>query len=378
MYALLVSIQNKFVNMILLFIAALSLLLPSSSLISISAQNSDLTSVQCANYNSNLKIITITCDTNLSGIYRDINNKSVLEKDPNGVWILNTTIMVNPHAKITINNTDTSWLKIINKNAKEPNFISISGSAEIDHIKITSWDPRSNNTIRENVNGTIPRPYIMAINSAGNINISNSNFAFLGYNSYPSNGLVIARGGAGSNITNNTFQDMWDGFYSDHAGFTTIKNNIYYNNLRNGIDPHSGSHDFDISGNLAYNNSAVGINCSENCYNILVDNNIVHDNGGAGIMFSLQTNSSTIKKNFAYNEKIGISIFSSSSNKIYENLLKSSDKGVFISGNSSNNHVYNNSVTNTRIGIDFAGQPKNNLIENNFMQNVTYSIFAET
>ncbi|HEY0580516.1 MAG TPA: hypothetical protein VGC75_07385, partial [Candidatus Nitrosocosmicus sp.] len=219
----------------MLIITVLSLLLPlsslSSSLIMIFAQSSALGKVKCVNYDSNLKTITVTCDTNLSGIYNAINKKDVLEKDPHGVWILNSTIIVNPQAKITINNTDTSWLKIINKNINEPNFISISGSAKIDHVKITSWNPLFNDTIKQNANGTIPRPYIMAIKSVGSVNISNSEIAFLGYNLYPSNGLVYDSGGTGSSIINNTFNNMWDGFYSDHAGFITIKNNVYHNNF---------------------------------------------------------------------------------------------------------------------------------------------------
>src|ERR671924_1326175 len=42
---------------------------------------------------------------------------------------------VNPLAKLTINRTDTTWLKITNHD-NVPNFISISGDAKIDGVKI--------------------------------------------------------------------------------------------------------------------------------------------------------------------------------------------------------------------------------------------------
>jgi len=319
----------------------------------------------CVNYDSTTNIIAVTCDTNLSRIYKDINNSEVLQKNPNGEWIINASIEVTPQAKITINKSDTSWIKIINNNANKPNYISISGSANIDGVKITSWNPISNDTIKQNVNGSIPRPYINIMGYSGNANISNSEIAFLGYNKYPSNGLVYERGGTGSNIINNTFHDMWDGFFSDSANSITIKDNIYYNNKRYGIDPHSESHDIKIIGNSAYNNSVTGIICSENCYNILFANNTVHNNGEGGIMFSLQTNNSTAKKNFAYNERVGISIFSASNNKVFENTLKSNDKGIFIGGNSSGNHIFNNRLEANEIGIDFSDQSKNNVVENN-------------
>jgi parallel beta-helix repeat protein len=320
---------------------------------------------RCVNYDPTTNIIAITCDTNLSGIYKDLNNREILQKNPNGVWTLNASIEVNPQAKLTVNKSDTSWIKITNNNASKPNYISISGSANIDGVKITSWDPISNDTIKQNVNGSVPRPYIMAIKAAGNMNISNSEIAFLGYNKYPSNGLVYERGGNSSNIINNTFHDMWDGFYSDRGEFITIKDNVYHDNKRYGIDPHSRSHDIKIIGNLAYNNSIGGITCSDNCYNILFANNTVHNNGEGGIMFSLQTTNSTAVKNFAYNERVGISIYSSSNNKVFENTLKSNDKGISIGGKSFNNHIFNNRFETNEIGIDFPDQAKNNVVENN-------------
>jgi parallel beta-helix repeat protein len=299
----------------------------------------------------------------------------VLEKDPHGVWILNAIIKVNPLAKLTINRTDTSWLKITNRILQEnqSNFISISGSAKIDGVKITSWDPFSNNVIRQNAKGSIARPYIMINKGAGSVNVSNSEIAFLGNQSFTSNGLSYKAGGKGSSIINNTFHDMWDGFYSDSASFITIKNNKYYDNLRYGIDPHTGSHDLFIIGNLAYNNSHIGIICSESCYNIVFDNNTVHNNGVAGLMFSLDTNNSIAKKNYAYNEKVGFSVYSSSNDKVYNNLVKSSHTGIFIAGTSLGNHVYNNTMMDDTFGIHFGdNHPRNNVLENNNLKNITY------
>jgi mannuronan 5-epimerase len=370
--------SNTFVTIILLFVVVLWLLLSSLVLPSvlILAQSSARPPVvKCVNYNNYTNIITVTCNANLSSIYHAVNDKTVLEKDPHGVWILNAIIKVNPLAKLTINRTDTSWLKITNKILQEnqSNFISISGSAKIDGVKITSWDPSSNDIIRENVNASIPRPSILIDRSTGSVNVSNSEIAFLGFNSYPYNGIVYARGGNGSSIINNTFHDMWDGFYSDAASFITIKNNKYYNNLRYGIDPHTGSHDLFIIGNLSYNNSRIGIICSESCYNIVFDNNIVHNNGVAGLMFSLDTNNSIAKKNYAYNEKVGFSIYSSSNNKVHSNLVKSSHTGIFIAGTSLDNHVYNNTMMDDTFGIHFGdNHSKNNVLENNNLKNITY------
>jgi parallel beta-helix repeat protein len=354
----------------------LLLLLPSSSVLPLLltfGQGSP--AAQCVSYDIHTNTITVACNSNLSSIYQVVNDKSVLEKDPHGVWILNAIIKVNPLAKLTINRTDTSWLKITNKNGSQTNFISISGNAKIDGVKITSWDPFSNNVIRQNVNGSVHRSYIMVDNSPGSVDVSNSEIAFVGYNSYPHNGFVYEHGGNGSSIINNTFHDMWDGFISDDIGFITIKNNKYYNNLRYGIDPHTGSHDLSIIGNLAYNNSHIGIICAENCYNILFDNNIVHNNGVAGLMFADNTTNSTAKKNYAYNESTGFSIYGSSNDKVYNNIVKSSDKGIRIGGTSLYNYIYNNTIVKGKDGIYFStNQPKNNVLENNNLDNISRSV----
>lgn len=330
----------------------------------------------CVTYEFHTNLINVSCNVNLSEIDKAVNNKNVLEKDPYGVWILNATIQVNPLATLLINQTDTSWLKIMNKNNNEPNFISVAGGkVKIDGVKITSWDPSTNDVIRQNVNGSIPRPYIIIDKGSQGANISNSEVAFLGYSSKQggTNGLLYRFGGNGSSISNNTFHDMWDGFYSEYVGFITIKNNKYYNNLRYGVDPHSGSHDLNIIGNLAYNNSKIGIICSEDCYNILFSNNTVHDNKKAGLMFSLNTNNSVAKENHAYNEKVGISVFQSSNDKVYNNLIKSSYTGIFVAGRSSGNHIYNNTIMNGAVGLylHLYNNSVNNIYENNNIKNTT-------
>jgi poly(beta-D-mannuronate) C5 epimerase len=360
---------------VLLFVVGLSILLSPSVLVFVQAY---AVATGCVNYEFHTNIITVSCNSKLSEIARAVNNRTVLEKDPHGVWILNATIKINHPATLTIDQSDTSWLKITNKNNNEPNFISVSGKVKIDGVKITSWDPLTSDVIRQNVKGSIPRPYIMIDKGSESANISNSEVAFLGYasNLGGANGFLYYYGGGGSSILNNTFHDMWDGFYSDSVGFITMKDNKYYNNLRYGIDPHSGSHDLSIIGNLVYNNSKIGIICSKDCYNILFSNNVVHDNGVAGLMFSLNTNNSVAKKNYAYNEKIGISIYQSSNNKIYDNLVKSSNMGIYLDGISSGNHIYNNTIMNGTVGfyLHLENNSRNNIYENNNLNNISQPI----
>jgi parallel beta-helix repeat protein len=61
---------------------------------------------------------------------------------------------------------------------------------------------------------------------------------------------------------------------------------------------------------------------------------------------------------------------------VYDNLLKSNDKGIFIAGTSLGNHIYNNTIMNGREGIEFGNAAKDNVLENNIMHNISSSIFA--
>ena len=127
-------------------------------------------------------------------------------------------------------------------------------------MKITSRDPISNDVIRQNAEGSSPRPYIL-INS-GTTNISNSEIVFLGLASNPLKyGISFQFSGKeGSTLTNNTFHDMPAGFFSDSVGFTTIKNNKYSDN-NFGIAIYHSSNGNIYNNLLKSNNVAVYICC---------------------------------------------------------------------------------------------------------------------
>jgi mannuronan 5-epimerase len=315
---------NILVTIILLLVVVLSLLLPPIlPSVLIFAQSSSSSSARCVNYDIYTNTITVTCNANLSKIDKVINDRSVLEKDPHGVWILNAILKISPLAFLTINRTDASWLKITNTILHEnvPNFISIYGNTKIDGIKITSWDPFSKDVIRQNVKGSIPRPYIMINKGAGSVNVSNSEIAFLGFSSNPSKyGLSYHSGGGGSSLLNNTFHDMWDGFYSDSVGSISIKNNKYYDNLKYGIAIYQSSN------HKAYNN--------------------------------------LLKSSYAAIYIAGSSL----NNRVYSNNIMNCNFGFYFADNKSKNNLYeNNNLNNISYPIVVNGI--NNVGRNNYVYN---------
>src|SRR5689334_24900503 len=70
----------------------------------------------CISYDSVRRMITVSCKSaTLTDIYNQLNDPSILNKEQqrNGVWLLNANITINKGSTLTIDPTDTTWLKII-------------------------------------------------------------------------------------------------------------------------------------------------------------------------------------------------------------------------------------------------------------------------
>src|SRR5205085_8452263 len=100
------------------------------------------------------RTITISCSSaRLSDVYNKLHDNNILAKHvPDGIWYLNANLVIAKGATFHIDSTDTKWLKIssggtprITAVAAVPYHIDVHGSLKIDSVKITSWDPITNN-----------------------------------------------------------------------------------------------------------------------------------------------------------------------------------------------------------------------------------------
>ena len=190
------------------------------------------------------------------------------------------------------------WLDSDQAITSLPYNIDVHGSLKIDSVKITSWDPTTNNYAISNgqreavppgtkgatLNGYIihygaPRGFIKIEHDAtGTTDITNSEIAYLGYESGISDigsGGLNYYGANGSVIRGNYIHDLYFGFYSSGVGYMTIENNQVYHNANYGLDPHTGTHDMIIRNNIVHDNGAQGIICQLNCYNVLIEKGLV-------------------------------------------------------------------------------------------------------
>jgi mannuronan 5-epimerase len=343
---------------------------------------------QCIDYEAAENTITIDCDHAYFGdVIRTINYQSVLEKLEDGEYLLKANLRVANGATFEMTSNEDEddnlqYLKIAGENG-----IIVHGRILINGVKITSWDASSNDVVQQDSDGSVSRGYIQFDASEGS-EIINSEFAYLGYKEHGRRGFDLhgeeaSRFGYGPSrdmvIRDSKFHHMWRAFYSTGAYNITIDGNEFHHNLDYAVDPHSGTHNMNITNNWVHHNP-IGIICSLNCSNILIEGNKVENNIRAGIFFSRNMSDSIARNNQIYNATSGIIVSESSNNLIYDNTIEAAtSEGILLfnpseqdDGLAEDNLVYNNTILSSATGIN-ATRSYDNILENILFSNITSS-----
>jgi parallel beta-helix repeat protein len=150
------------------------------------------------------------------------------------------------------------------------------------------------------------------------------------------------------------------------------------------VDPHSGTHDMNITNNWVHHNP-IGVICSVNCHNILIEGNKVENNIRAGIFFSRNMSDSIARNNQIYNATSGIIVSESANNHIYDNTIEAAtSEGILLfnpaepdDGLTEDNLIYNNTILSSATGIN-ATRSYDNILENILFSNITSSEYLLT
>ena len=321
----------------------------------------------CISYDPSIRSIKITCKyAHLSDIEHQLkieDGADIVAKTEDGTWLLNAGLIIEKGAVLTIDSKDTKWLKII-ADGKIAYPIEVLGSLKIDSVKVTSWNPQTNDYAtsegnrvlneklgRYEVKEGFPRPYIRIEEEAtGTTNITNSEIAYLGYEAGLGGGVtgLTYLGGDNSVLRNNNIHDLYFAFYSNGVGGMVIENNHIHNNGHYGLDPHTGTHDMLIRNNTVHDNGSTGIICSLNCHNIIIENNTAYNNNDIGIMFSRNMTNSIARNNIVYNETQGIFVSKSHNNEINNNTVYDTKNAIYLKNMSSNNLIHDNVIKNPK------------------------------
>ncbi len=268
---------------------------------------------------------------------------------------------------MTSNQDGLFYLKIADENG-----IIVYGKIVINGITITSWDISDEEVIQQNINGTIPRGYIQFAASEG-AQIINSEFGYLGDVEPGRRGFDLF-GGVGPShdmvIRGSRFHDMWMAFYSNGAYNITVDGNEYYNNIKYSLDPHTTTHDMNITNNWIHDNP-IGPICSDRCWDILIEGNLIQDTTSAAIFFSRNMTNSIARDNHVINAETGILLSESPNNQVYNNTIEgATGEGIRLltpqladDGVTVGNVIYDNVISDSENGIR-ATRSHNNIVEN--------------
>jgi mannuronan 5-epimerase len=327
----------------------------------------------CTEYDQTENTLNVNCNSSFPAVARAINDPEIVENLGNGEYLLNATLEIADDITFEMNSSNADdniqYLKIVGENG-----IIVDGKILIDGIKITSWNNSSNNIVSQDMNGSIRRGYIQFAASEGS-QIINSEFGFLGDVEPGLRGFDLLGDGDGEPshdmvIRGNKFHDMWMGFYSNGAYNIVIDGNEYYNNIKYTVDPHTVTHDMNITNNYIHHNR-IGIICSLDCYNILIEGNVVEHNKDYGIFFSRNVHDSIARNNHVYNSSTGLMVSESPNNEIYNNTIEGgTSQGIYLfnpvqpdDGVTQGNLVYNNTIINSENGV-VATRSHDNIVQN--------------
>src|SRR5215210_2977188 len=335
----------------------------------------------CVGYEAGVNTITITCNASFLDVIQAINDPAILEQEEGevGQYILKANLEVRDGVTFEMTSSGVDnlrYLKIAGENG-----IIVYGKILINGVIITSWDVSDDDVVQQDMNGTIRRGYVQFAESEGS-KIINSEFGYLGDIEPGRRGFDLFGGGGPSHdmeIRGSKFHDMWFAFYSNGAYNITVDGNEYYNNIKYSLDPHTTTHDMNITNNWIHNNP-IGAICSDRCWNILIEGNLVEDTTNAAIFFSRNMTDSIARNNHVINARTGVLLSESPNNQIYNNTVEgATSNGIRLlnpdiadDGSTEGNIVYNNAISDSRDGVS-ASRSQNNIVENTTFSDIEES-----
>jgi mannuronan 5-epimerase len=337
----------------------------------------------CIDYDESENTIRVNCNTSFLDVVQAINNPAILEQEivegvagiagiTNGQYILNANLEVADGVSFAMTSAGDGlqYLKLAGENG-----IIVHGQILIDGVRITSWDIAAEDVIQQDMNGAIPRGFVQFAASEG-AQILNSEFGYLGGVEPGRRGFDLFGEGPSHDmlINNSIFHNMWMAFYSNSAYNIAVDRSEYYNNIQYSLDPHTTTHDMNITNNWIHDNP-IGPICSDRCWNILIEGNLIENTETSAIFFSRNMTDSIARNNHIVNARTGVQVSESPNNQIYNNTIEGATRdgiGLFNpeltdDGLTEGNLVYDNIISNSDIGIRATRS------HNNIVQNTTFS-----
>jgi len=337
-----------------------------------------------------------------SGVYtmdtltKAVNDASFLEKKDNE-YILKRPIYIDSAATLIIEGTDSDHLTL-KMSSTSGGFIVNAGHIFILHADVSGWNEATDDYSTFEVGQeTKFRPFFVTWSGSESY-FYDSVFRSMGYHISKSYGIAFSTSKAimeqNPNVPapkgwllNNTFEDMYYGFYSYEAEDVVLLHNTYKNNIIYGIDPHDRSKRLIIAKNVAYGtHKKHGIIVSREVDDSWIFDNICFLNKGSGFMLDRTSVRNIVANNYSFlNGNDGLTLFESQDNKIHGNKLFLNGRSGYRLRNSWNLDASNNVVLfNYADGVQSYGfdirktELKRDFVEDPFTQRSSLNVVGDT
>ena len=351
----------------------------------------------------------------------------LLKEETPGVWMSNVSLFINRGVTLTLSVDTVSWLKLRSQGTDiqlsavpEASYnyrsftalrtyngsILINGTAQ-QHIKISSWDPLSNDYDKDVSNG---RSYLLA-NYNARMDIKYADVMYLGSTDGESYGIAwrdinsseqptVLQARVTGDVMDSNFSYNYYGIYTFQASNMKFLRNKFHNNIGYGFDPHDYSNNFLVENNEAFENGNHGFIISRGCNNFIIRGNKSYNNkytldeavrrahgfmldpGSPNSRFPQDPSTNNLlENNQAYgNDGYGLRVVGSNTNTIRGNTFTNNYQGMTIEQSSTSNVVTANTITGSgQYGIYlFSGADANTISNNTITGSGKHGIYIKT
>jgi poly(beta-D-mannuronate) C5 epimerase len=286
-----------------------------------------------------------------------------LKQTAPGVYQLAAGLVQSPGTHLEVVAPEVTELRMVSQ--PYVYMAGVGASALFRNVKVTSWLPARNGP---DPNAYNHRPFL-AYDAGGRLDIDRADLGYLGTDASKAYGVSWGQGTTGT-AERSVFHNNLFGAYTGGAVGVTFTGNLFRDNARYGLDPHTDSSGLTITDNEAYGNNTHGIIFSKNVNHSVVQRNRSHDNGSNGIIMDERCDFDLVTDNESWNNRgDGIVIQGSSHDVVSNNRVHGNKVGVRVDANelgpADGTRVAGNQLDGNEHGIQVYGGAKDTVSESN-------------
>jgi parallel beta-helix repeat protein len=271
-----------------------------------------------------------------------IGRPDAVQPGADGTYLLSQPVMIGPGGSLVLDDVE---LRLLSSPERFVGVEARDGDLHLRQSTVTSWDPVTEGADTDVSDG---RAYVLARDGA-RMDVSGSTVAMLGYDAFERYGVSWRTAGTDGAIDTATFRGNFYGAYMNGVEPMEITDSVVEDSVSYGLDPHSASRDFTISGNTFRNNGKHGIILAEDVTGAVVTGNEAYGNAEHGIVVFSGSDGAVVEGNRAHDNGIaGISVNGSAGVVVRDNDVWANTTGIAIQDNARATLVEANRVSGNR------------------------------